>query len=49
MYFALLCLGILIPVKIGNAYLIMALAIVLGIFIIANLIFIYIKRNKYSV
>lgn len=48
-YFALLCLGILIPVKEGNAYLIMAFAIILGIFIIANLIFIYIKRNKYSV
>ena len=48
-YFALLCLGLLIPVKKGNAYLIMALAIILGIFIIANLIFIYIKRNKYSV
>lgn len=48
-YFGLLCFGILIPINDINVYIIIILSSILGIYIISNLVLLYIKRNKYSV
>lgn len=48
-YFGLLCFGILIPINDINIYIIIILSSILGVYIISNLVFIYMKRNKYSV
>lgn len=48
-YFGLLCFGILIPINDINVYIIIILSSILGVYIISNLVFLYIKRNKYSV
>lgn len=48
-YFGLLCFGILIPINDINVYIIIILSSILGVYIISNLVLLYIKRNKYSV